>query len=154
MADLVLAWIAFREVEAITASYDDIRTLHFRVVMHGANGDAIKEKAPLYTLLKRLKTGRIVAIGGDDTDLPAEYWDRIGYSQPWEAWPLVRFRRDEILREFPVQPSAPSGFAPSIGRDSRAKPEAIRKSASRNATESTCRREPFALEGSGNGDEV
>jgi hypothetical protein len=109
---LVLAWIAFREVEAITTSYDDIRTLHFRVVMHGANGDALKEKAPLSTLLKRLKVGRIVAIGGDDTDLPAEYWDRIGYDQPWEAWPHVRFRRDEILSEFPAEPlSAPENVA-------------------------------------------
>jgi hypothetical protein len=65
---LVLAWIAFRKVEAITTSYDDIR---------------------------------IVAIGGDDTDLPAEYWDRIGYGQPWQDWPHVRFRREHVLENWP-----------------------------------------------------
>jgi hypothetical protein len=125
---LVLAWIAFREVEAITTSYDDIRTLHFRVVMHGANGDALMEKAPLYNLLKRLKAGRIVAIDGDDTDLPAEYWDRIGYSQPWEAWPHVRFRRDEILREFPAEPAEPlSAFPANVAVEKIAGPEEIEK---------------------------
>ena len=49
--------------------YDDIRRLRFRVIMHGANGDALTEKAPLYNLLKDLRARQIVAIGGDDTDL-------------------------------------------------------------------------------------
>ena len=81
--------------------YDDIRRLRFRVIMHGANGDALTEKAPLYNLLKDLRAGRIVAIGGDDTDLPAEYWDRIGYGQPWQDWPHVRFRREHVLENWP-----------------------------------------------------
>jgi hypothetical protein len=70
-------------------------------------------------LLTAIQAGRIRPIDENGRIVPRGKW---AHATPGD-WPDVRMLRDDILIEFPVQPSAPSGFAPSIGRTRGRKPK-------------------------------
>jgi len=95
----VVAWIAFRNVDALTATYEDIRSVRFGAAMYGLNSATLIIKNPLAALWKALRGGKIAAISRDNSDIPQEYWDDVGMN--WETWPNVRFRRDDVLALFP-----------------------------------------------------
>jgi hypothetical protein len=102
----VLAWIAFRNIGALRATYDEIRSLGYRASIYGVNGDALIIKNPLAELRKALRDGKIKALGRNHADLPPEFWDLVSMKR--ETWPNVRFRREEVLALYPGAGSPPA----------------------------------------------
>jgi hypothetical protein len=94
-----LAWIAYRRIELLILSYDELQ-IRILVASRGSgNADGLVSKNPAGELLNALKAGKLEAIDANHNKLPPEFWDERS-SDP-RTWPKVRFRRDDIRNSWP-----------------------------------------------------
>lgn len=97
--DHALNWIACRKIDALTLTPEELLSLRFRSIMYSEVGVALASKNPAHELLTALKHNKLRAIGLNHGELPPEFWDN--KSLDLRTWPEVRFRRDDMLREWP-----------------------------------------------------
>jgi hypothetical protein len=116
--DSVLAWIAFRRIEALPLSYQELerRLMPDMRLRRGHDAEPpempLVSKEPVRELLSALKAWKLEAIGPepDYKPLPDVFWDKRSLDP--RTWPEVRFRREDVLRLWPpVETLAAEGSA-------------------------------------------
>jgi hypothetical protein len=102
--DRVLAWIAFRRIEALTLSYRELDLRLMPGLRRGHDAEPpempLVSKDPVRELLMALKAGKLEAIGPDHKALPAAFWDN--QSLDPRIWHEVRFQREDLRRLWPA----------------------------------------------------
>jgi hypothetical protein len=110
-----LAWIACRQIEALTLRPEELRSLLSSAVLYKDDTSGLVSKNPAHELLTALKRDKLEAIGPDNKELPPEFWD--GKSEYW-TWPEVRFRREDMFRLWPASEAMPKDEASCEGSPS------------------------------------
>ena len=99
----VVPWIAIRNVEAFTLTYEDISHLRHKAVILKGNDGILISKNPFEELVVALRADKIKAVGSANRELPPAVWDTV-LSHDLRTWPeggLLRFPREDVLRLFP-----------------------------------------------------
>jgi hypothetical protein len=78
---------------------EELRSPRARAVLYKEDTSGLVSKNPAHELLTALKAGELKAIGPDHKELPPEFWD--DKSVDLRTWREVRFRREDMLREWP-----------------------------------------------------